>query len=73
MSVEKIIRDHLGTIIEFGASGGFVTWFLDHKVAALSLVQKCFVSPIDMAIRNTSKLALSHNSVRRNNKMFAPI
>ena len=61
------------TIIGFEASGGFVTWFLGHKVAALSLVPKCFISPIDMAIRKTPKLAPSQNSVRRNNKIFAPI
>ena len=61
------------TIIGFEASGGFVTRFLGHKVAALSLVPKCLISPIDMAIRKTPELAPSPNSVRRNNKMFAPI
>ena len=47
-------------------------WFLGHKIAALGLVPKWFISAIDMVIRNTPEVVSSENSVRRYNKNFAP-
>ena len=62
-----------GTTGGFGPLGNCVTWIFGHKVAALGLVPKWLISAIARAIRKTSKLVPSRNSVLRYNKNFAPI
>ena len=47
-------------------------WFWGHKIAALGLVPKWFISAIDMVMRNASLMVSYGNSVRRYNKFFAP-